>query len=296
MNKTLRRDRIRKSAELPFLTRSPEVRSKESNTMSHSNEPKKSQNNGGNIPSLENQFFPQNGLRGTVKREKFASLTTQHLRSRREINAAISENNASSTEFIRKIQNSWEKFKERYKCNGTVDKLTAMHTMNKLFAVYFAGTSQQFTGNDYGVSDGKPYICKEKLRPTSTEYTKEDLLMCNDSIINIKYDVEYKVWNNFSILYKNKMYDYTEYRVLNVGIKICNSTDNDVRSIWRLRNAWVKAIMHFKSCNKPITYTKVNRGKYTVLKNFSVLIQKTNQVIPKNDYGVLPGKLVIICD
>ena len=74
--------------------------------------------------------------------------------------------------------------------------------------------------------DGTPNICKEKLRPTSSEYTQEDLLMCNDSIINIKYDDEYKVRTDFSILYKNMVYDYTEYRVLNDGIKICNSTDS----------------------------------------------------------------------
>ena len=32
--------------------------------------------------------------------------------------------------------------------------------------------------------------------------------MCNDSIINIKNDDEYKVRTDFSILYKNKVYDY----------------------------------------------------------------------------------------
>ncbi len=71
--------------------------------------------------------------------------------------------------------------------------------------------------------NGEPYVCKEKLRPNSTEYTQKDLLMCNDSIINISYHDEYNVWTNFSILYKNKMYNYTEYRLLNDGIKICNS-------------------------------------------------------------------------
>jgi hypothetical protein len=76
--------------------------------------------------------------------------------------------------------------------------------------------------------------------------------MCNDSIINIKYDDEYKVRTDFSILHKNKVYDYTEYRVLNDGIKICNSTDNDVRNIWKVRNKWVKVSMHRKSCNKPL--------------------------------------------
>ena len=75
--------------------------------------------------------------------------------------------------------------------------------------------------------DGKPNICEEKLRPASTEYSNEDLLMCKDSIINIQYDDEYKVWNNFSILYKNKVLCYyTQYRVLNDGVKICNSNVN----------------------------------------------------------------------
>ena len=201
---------------------------------------------------------------------------------------------------IWKLRNDWVKKRMHYKsCNepNRIGWLNQMYYMvNKQFTLYLSGTSQYFTRNDYGVSDGEPYICKEKLEAASTEYTKEDLLMCNDSIINIKYDDEYKVRNDFSILYKNKMYDYTEYRVLNDCIKICNSIDNDVRNIWKLRNAWVKDRMHFKSCNKPITYTKYNLGKFTVLKDFSVLIQKTNQVIPKYDYGVFQGKLLIICD
>ncbi len=170
--KKRRSDRIRKSAELPFSTPLPEVPSRESTTISYSNETKSKNNSGKNIHSLEYQIFHQNRLRGTVKREKFASLTTQHFRSRREIDAAIAENNENSIE-------------------------------------------------------------------------------CANFTFTIKYEEEYKVWNNFSIMYKNKMYNYTEYRVLNDSIKICNSTDNDVRNIWKLRNDWVKKRMHRKSCNKP---------------------------------------------
>ena len=119
--------------------------------------------------------------------------------------------------------------------------------------------------------------------------------MCNDSIINIKYDDEYKVRTDFSILYdyKNKVYDYTEYRVLNDGIKICNSTENYVRNIWKLRNKWVKRTMHYKSCNKPIRFRRIRRKFYTVRKDFSVLILPTDQVIAKDDYGVFKGKLII---
>ena len=117
--------------------------------------------------------------------------------------------------------------------------------------------------------------------------------MCNDSIINIKYDDEYKVWTDFSILYKNKVYDYTEYRDLNDGIKICNSTENYVKNIWKLRDAWVKRTMHYKSCNKPIYFYRIRRKFYIVRKDFSVLILPTDQVIAKYDYGVFEGKLEI---
>jgi hypothetical protein len=141
------------------------------------------------------------------------------------------------------------------------------------------------------VKDGKLYICREKIKPTSTEYTQEDLLMCNDSITSIKYDDEYKAWTDFSILYKNNVYNYTEYRVLNTdSIKICNSTDNYVRNIWKVRNKWVKATMHQKSCNKPIKESWLNRQYYTVKKQFTVYFAAANQYFTRNDYGVQDGK------
>ena len=147
--------------------------------------------------------------------------------------------------------------------------------MNKEFTLYDAPRNQYFTRNDYGLRDGKPHICQEKFKPTSTEYTQEDLLMCNNSIINIKYDYEYEVPTDFSILYKNKVYDYTEYRVLNDGIKICNSTDNDVRNIWKVRNKWVKPRMHRKICNTPIRIIWPYRVYYTVSKQFTVYFPPT---------------------
>ena len=465
MMKTLRSERIQKSPKLPSP---PEVKvaSKESTTISHSSETKWQHNNGKTISSLENQIFPQNDSRGKVKREKFASLTTQHLRNRREIDA-ISESKVGPTEcanftftikyedeyrvwnnfsmmyqsrmygyneyrvtddglqvcdssdpliqqkwqnftarekkmtifthcnvsvdgfyfenytifknfvvffhpteqnFTRqdygvilgylaicsakislscnddlakvkygdhynvfknfslfynntmydyreyrlgndshemcasndsrvqaiwKTRNSWEKFKERYKCRGSVKKIHARYyTVNKQCTVHLAPRSQYFTRHDYGVKDGKIYICEEKFKPISRKYTQEDLLMCNDSIINIKYDDEYKVRTDFSILYKNKVYDYTEYRVLNDSIKICNSSDNDVRNIWKERSKYVKQSTHYKSCNK-LTYVEYYRENYNVLKDFKVLILETRQVITKYDYGVVEGKFRI---
>ena len=117
--------------------------------------------------------------------------------------------------------------------------------------------------------------------------------MCNDSIINIRYDDEYKVGTDFSIFYKNKVYDYTEYRVLNDSIKICNSTDNYVRNIWKVRNKWVKARMHQKSCNKPIRESWLYRNYYTVNKEFTVYLTRRSQYFTKNNYGVKYAQLYI---
>ena len=194
-----------------------------------------------------------------------------------------------------RTRNSWEKFKDQYKCRGSVDKLSdaRYYTVNKQFTVYYAARSQYFTRNDYGVKNGKPYICKEKFRPISKDYTQEDLLRCNDSIINIKYDDEYKVRTDFSILHKKKVYDYTEYRVLNDGIKICNSTDNFVRNIWKLRNDWVKEQMHQKSCNKPIRESWLNLEYYAVNKQFTIYLASSGQYFIRNDYAMNDGKLYI---
>ncbi|CAB4037745.1 Hypothetical predicted protein [Paramuricea clavata] len=467
--KTLRSERIQKSPVLPFSIPSPSevnVPRKESTTISHSNETKWQNDGSKNISSLKNQIFHQNHLRETAKRETFASLATQHLRNRREIDAILASptecanftftikyednyrvwnnlsmmrqsrmyryneyrvtddrlqvcnssdtlikqrwwdliarekevlaskhcnvsvdafyysnytlyknftvffkptqqsftrqdygvtfgyfaicssklslscndylfkvkygdqynvfqnfslfyNNkmydyreyrfgneglemcASNDSRIRAIwrtRNSWEKFKDRYKCRGSLYILSARYyTVNKQLPVYFGGNGQYFTRNEYGAHDGKPYVCKQKFRPQSTEYTQEDLSMCNDSIINIKYDDEYKVRTDFSILYKNKVYDYTEYRVLNDSIKICNSTDNYVQNIWKVRNKWVKARMHEKSCNKPIRTFWPNRKYYTVNKQFTVYFAATSQYFTRNEY-VVEGTQFYICE
>ena len=344
--KTPRSDRIRKSAQLPFSTPSPEVPSKESTTISHSNETKLKNSGDKNIHSLKYQIFHQNGLQGTVRRKKFASFTTEHVRSRREIDGAISENNESSTECANftftikyedeykvwnnfsilykhkmydytdypvlndsikicnstdknvrstwKLRNDWVKkkfyFKSCNKPNRTISLYQKDYTVSKQFTVYYILAGQYFTKNDYAVIDGEPHICREKLRPFLTEYTQEDLLMCNDSILNIKYDDEYKVWNNFSILYKNNVYDYTEYRVLDDSVKICNSTDKYVRNIWKQRNDWVKKRMHHKSCNKPNRTSWLYQRYYTVSKQFTVYLSPTSQYFTRNDYGVKDGE------
>ena len=195
------------------------------------------------------------------------------------------------TKNIWKLRNDWiMRVRHSQSCN--FDYLTIYnyyYIVDKLFTVYYSGSSQYFTRPNYDVVAGKPNICKETLKPDSYQYTKEDLLMCNDSIINIKYDDEYKVWNNFSILYKNKMYSYNEYRALDDSIKICNSTDNFTKNIWKLRNEAVVETRIVKSCSEPKIFFPLYEGENDVLKNFTVLIRATKLLIAKNDYGIFNG-------
>ena len=127
----------------------------------------------------------------------------------------------------------------------------------------------------------------------SIEYTKEDSLMCSDSIINVSYEDEYKVLNSLTILYKNNMYSYTEYRVLNETIKICNSTDNFIKNIWKIRNDWIKGKQKLKSCSNSKLFGVLNPQLYIVRKDFSVVIPLTKQVLKEQDYGVFEGKVMV---
>ncbi|CAB3984346.1 Scavenger receptor cysteine-rich type 1 M130, partial [Paramuricea clavata] len=102
--KTLRSDRIRKSPVLPLSTPSlplspvVKVPREKSTNISHSSETtwRNNVNGSKNVSPLENRNFPLNDMTGTAERVLFASLTTRHLRSRREIDAT-SESNVGKT-------------------------------------------------------------------------------------------------------------------------------------------------------------------------------------------------------
>ena len=113
------------------------------------------------------------------------------------------------------------------------------------------------------------------------------MLLCNDSLIKIKFDDEYKVWNNFSILYKNKVYDYTEYRVVNDIINLCNSSDDCVRDSWKLRIEWMKRHLPFEHCS--VSVDGFFRNNYTLLKNFSVFFKPSQQSFTWKEHGVVSG-------
>ncbi|CAB4017015.1 Hypothetical predicted protein [Paramuricea clavata] len=94
--------------------------------------------------------------------------------------------NYSRMRTIWRARNSWEKFKDQHKCRGSVKNIYAWYVVNKQFTVYLPPWSQYFTRNDYGVKDGNLIVCQENFKLISKKYTQEDLLMFNDSIINIK--------------------------------------------------------------------------------------------------------------
>ena len=105
-----------------------------------------------------------------------------------------------------KTRNSLEKsgFLRPLKCNKPFILNKQYYTVNKHFIVYFSRSRQYFTRHDYDMRDGELAVCDITLRPISYKRTKEDLLMCNDSIMNIKYDDKYKIWDNFSMLHKTR--------------------------------------------------------------------------------------------
>jgi hypothetical protein len=157
---------------------------------------------------LENQFLHQNDLREIAKRETFASLTTQHLRSRREIDAILES-------------------------------------------------------------------------PTE----------CANFTYTIKYEDNYRVWNNFSVMYQSRMHRYNEYRVTHDGLQVCNSSHPFIKQRWRDLIAREKEVLASKYCN--VSVDVFYYPNYTLYRNFTVFFKPTEQSFTRQDYGVTFGYFAI---
>ena len=184
----------------------------------------------------------------------------------------------SKVQAIWKTGNSWMKGIKSAFCPSMFKTINRYYVVGKQFNVFLVGFAQSFDKYEYQLYNGRLTICAEKLKPATVKSTEEDLLLCKDSLIKIKFDDEYKVWNNFSMLFKNKVYDYNKYRVLDLddGINICNSTDNYVRP--------------FKHCN---WLNGLFRNNYTLFKNFTVFFKPTQQSFTRQNYGVYLGYFLI---
>jgi hypothetical protein len=160
-------------------------------------------------------------------------------------------------------------------CNVSVDGFySENYTLHTNLTVFFKPTNQNFTREDYGVIMGYFAICSRKLR-----------LSCNDDLVKVKYNEQYNVFKNFSLVSNRKMYDYREYRLSHDSLEMCASNDSRVQAIWRTRNSWQKSLP--ASCYRSY---KLNARYYTVTKQFAVYSADNGQYFKRNDYAVLDGK------
>ena len=278
--KTLQSERIQKRPVLLFSTPSPSevnVPRKESTTISHSNQTEWQKDGNKNIYSLENQIFHQNHLRETAKREKFASLATQHLRNRREIDAILqSPTECANFTFTIKYEDNyrvWKNFSMMYQSrmyryneyrvtdNGLQVCNSSDHFIKQRWRDLIAREKEVLASKHCNVSvDGFHYpnytLYKHFtvfFKPTQQSFTRQDYgvisgyfsicsaklsLSCNDYLFKVKYSEQYNVLQNFSLFTNNKMYDYREYQFGNEGLEMCASNDSRIRAIWRTRNSW----------------------------------------------------------
>ena len=89
---------------------------------------------------------------------------------------------------------------------------------------------------------------------------------CANFTYTIKYEDNYRVWNNFSMMHQSRMYRYNEYRVTDDGLQVCNSSDPPINQRWQDLIALEKEVLASKHCNGsawtnftiPVThYTKI---------------------------------------
>ena len=201
-------------------------------------------------------------------------------------------------QIIWRTRNSWDKLVDSFFCPNTLKTINkTYYFVSNQFKVFLAGSAQSIKKYEYMVLHGQLLICGENLKPDTPNFTRADMLLCNDSLVKIKLDEQYLVGNDFSLLFKNKVYSYTEYRVLDDSINICNSSGNYVQDSWRLRNYYVKRVRHFLSCKrgpqKKYWYAIYQQTQFTVSKDFSIRLSVTKQVIPNYDYGVIEGKVQV---
>ena len=73
---------------------------------------------------------------------------------------------------------------------------------------------------------------RSKHELDTTSRSTVDQLECANNTFTIKYEDEYKVWNNvnFSIMHQNQVYHYDAYRVTDDALQVC---DHVIQQRWR---------------------------------------------------------------
>ena len=165
-------------------------------------------------------------------------------------------------------------------CNVSVDGFSGEnYIIYNDFTVFFIPTEQNFTRQDYAVILGSFAICSAKLS-----------LSCNDFLVRLKHDDQYKIWKNFSISHRNRIYDYREYGINDEEIvEICSSPDRRIQNIWRARNSWEKETI-IQGCDR---IKAMDPDLYMISRKFVVYYAPTSQQFSRKDYSVIGSKLHI---
>ena len=121
--------------------------------------------------------------------------------------------------------------------------------------------------------------------------SKEAPTKCANFTFTVKYEDEYSVWKNFSMMYQNRMYRYNEYRVTDDGLQVCNSSDPLIQQRWQNFIVREKKMTIFTHCN--VSVDGFYFENYTLFKNFTVFFHPTQQSFTRRDYEVIFGYFAI---
>jgi hypothetical protein len=146
----------------------------------------------------------------------------------------------------------------------------------KDFRVRILAAKQLIAKYDYALFEGKLMTCVTE---------------CANFTFTIKYEDEYRVWNNFSMMYQGRMYYYDEYRITYYGLQVCNSSDRLIKEKWRNFIVSEKITIAFQDCN--VSVDGFYSENYTLDTNFTVFFKPTNQIFRRQNYGVIMGYFAI---
>ena len=132
-----------------------------------------------------------------------------------------------------------------------------------------------------------------KIRDTDAiSSSKVGSIECGSSLtFTISYESDYKVWNNFSIMYQGKTYDYNQYRIIEEGLQVCNSSNTTIQQRWQHLITKKKEKMASRHCN--ITVDGYPQRDYVVYKDLAVFLKLTVQNFTRRDHGVIHGHFAI---
>lgn len=91
--------------------------------------------------------------------------------------------------------------------------------------------------------------------------------------------------------HKGQKYNYSQYRLTQRGLQVCNSVDRSDYQRWVQLILREKKSMAYNYCNASVVGFPME--SYTIYNNFTVFFPTTKQLITRQDYGVVAGHFAI---